>query len=51
MPWPPTGTVACNDPELGGDLLFTGNLGDKIATPRTRLDRKMDRDENAATLR
>src|SRR5712691_6928000 len=47
MPWPPTP----KRPKVWSDLLFTRNHGDKIATPRTRLDRKVDWDDSTATLR
>ena len=52
MPWPSSGTVTCNGPKRGADLLFTRNYGDEIATPKTRLHKKMTgMDGDAATLR
>jgi hypothetical protein len=48
--WPPTDAVVCNDPMFCSDLLFTKNYGGEIAIPRTRLDRKMDWNDNAVNL-
>lgn len=47
--FPYLGSDGVQRPKVCGDLLFTRNHGEKIATLRTGLDRKIDWDDNAAT--